>query len=88
MLNVIALQRLEEQRLPAQGMEQKRAQVGFLIGAGGNPKQIGNVQIRAAGIPVEGFANRTQTNIRSKNCDCAGGGRSIHSITRQRSDRR
>jgi hypothetical protein len=38
MLNVVALQRLEEQRLPAKRMKQERTHVSFLIRPSGDPK--------------------------------------------------
>jgi hypothetical protein len=69
-------------------MEQESAQVGFLIGARGNSKQIGNLQIRSRRTPVESFPDRPQANIRSQDCNRTHSSASVHPVSRERSDSR
>jgi hypothetical protein len=51
-LNIIALQRLEEQRLSTQGMKQESAHVGSLARPGADAEEISNLQIGGTGSPV------------------------------------
>jgi hypothetical protein len=69
-------------------MKQERAQVGFLIGPGNDPKEIGNVGVGGARSPVEGFSDGAQANIRRNDGNSAGDRGTIHAITRKRPDSR
>src|SRR5215475_424979 len=51
-VQTIAFQRLEEQRLSAQGFKQKSAHVGSLVCPGTNPEEITNFHVGSTGSPL------------------------------------
>src|SRR5258708_19770497 len=69
-------------------MQQERAHVSFLIGAGGDPKEISNVGVGGACPAVEGFSDRAQADICRNDGNSAGDRGAVHAITRKRADRR
>src|SRR5580700_4934276 len=69
-------------------MKQQRAQVGFLIGPGNDPKEISNVGVGGARSSVERLPDRAQAHIRRDDGNGASDRGSVHAITRERPDSR
>jgi len=81
-LNVVASQRLKEQRLSTEGVKQESPHVSFLLGSGGNPK----LGVHCALSAVKRFPDGPQTNVGRDNGERARKRGTVQAVSRPRPD--